>query len=221
MKPPRMRRPSREPAPTDGAWLSEEGPYLDLIKKLCVSDPSLRKPDRKNRYFKNPLQPGKARVARLWIKTSGVQREDYEGTEGSARLRAHFRNSSHARDNELYVMEGLAKDYISVLGTQLSVPPSFFVFQERNHIWAFDHQSSPDTTALPSLLGREAGFKIKYYEVCYSGDWLASFNERCATTGRHVGATSPEGQATNIFTVRRKCAYWQVQRNDGTWSGES
>ncbi len=74
-------------------------------------------------------------MARLHNSGQGVRREDYEGREGAARLRAHIR--SDARRNELFIMEGLAKDYISILGPHLSVPPSFFVFQERNHIWAF------------------------------------------------------------------------------------
>ena len=208
-------------SPTDGEWLSEEGPYLDLIKKLCVSDPSLRRPDQKNRSLKNPLHPGSARVVCLQLGPHATQRDDFEGIEGAARLREHLKHAPRSGRNTLCIMEGLAKDYISIMGSHLSVPPSFFTFQDRNRIWAMFSEAVPDTAAVPSLLHRESGFRVKYYEVQYSTQRLASYIESCAKTGRHLGVTTLQSEKSEAFTVRRKCSFWYRRRpNDNGWDGE-
>ena len=206
-----------------GEWLSERGPYLDLIKRLCVSDPSLRRPERKNRSLENPLAPGNARVACLELRAGpSVQRRDFAGAPGANELRKYLRDaapSPGAGCGRLYIMEGLAKDYVGILGSHLNPPPAVFAFQDRNHIWALARGAHPDTAALPSLLDREAGFRIKYFEVLRSTTGLATFRERCARTGRHVGSILLEGQQADAFTVRRKCAFWSRQHDDGGWDG--
>ena len=104
-------------SPSDGEWLSEAGPYLDRIQQLCLSDPSLRRPDGRSAAPEDHPRPGSARAAGLALGPAAtLQRHDFLGAEGAARLRAHVARPPPPAHNTLYIPEGLARDVAGVLG---------------------------------------------------------------------------------------------------------
>ena len=119
-----------QPAAKDGRWLSDEGPYRDYIAAYCELNPNLRTPDSKNRW--SPLRDGKAHVTMLELEQGKrARRTDFVS---AAELLAHFRHSSRATWAGIcciYIMEGLAPDYIAALGDHFLMEPSFFIGQER------------------------------------------------------------------------------------------
>lgn len=62
-------------------------------------------------------------------------------------------------------MEGLAKDYIGILGGHFFMDPTFFQRQERTCVWSNDFTPVSDALPHPSLLNPEKSFHLQYCEL--------------------------------------------------------
>jgi hypothetical protein len=91
----------------------------------------LKKSDPNNKA--GPLKKGNALVVLLDSPATG--RPDYTKPHHfvkSGDLREHFENSPRDHDRRrIYLMEGLAPDYVSVIGGHFFMEPTFFQRQER------------------------------------------------------------------------------------------
>jgi hypothetical protein len=226
----------RESDGKPGAWLSSAGPYRNHVESMVAVDPALRSRDRKNRRV--PFQDGAARASVLEIPTNDA------GTYAASQqvVPTHFsslQDLQHHLDEtvksksqtakRIYLIEGLAPDYINCLGSHFGMEPSFFVKHERTSVWSTLGQGYNDETELPSMLTPSRQFLLRYFEARYFEDEITHFQVSCARTGRHVGTTRMAGdlnqdQQTNMSRVgilRRKCSYWSRVLPRGGWDGES
>ena len=216
--------PLGQPAPEDGRWLSAEGPYRDYIAAYCELNPNLRTPDSKNRW--SPLRDGEARVTMLELEQGKrARRSDFAS---AAELSAHLRHSSRAigaNSCRIYVMEGLAPDFIAALGDHFLMEPTFFMGQERTTRWGLSFEGSRNPPELPSLVDSAKSFTIKYYEPRDFGE-IKTFSMWCARTSRNISVTrNTRPDLYNlkyepVGIVHRKCSFWSRKFDKKSWDGK-
>jgi hypothetical protein len=211
--------------PEDGRWLSAESPYRDYIAAYCELNPNLKTPDSKNQW--SPLRDGNARVAMLEIEHGKkARRSDFSSAaEFSAQLKHSSAESAAERPptGRIYIMEGLAPDFVAALGDHFFMDPKFFMGQERSTIWGWSHEGCKQTPYLPSLIDSEKMFLLKYYELRDFGP-IKTSSMWCARTGRTIsvtGNTRPDLHDLNFEPIgigHRKCSFW-TQSDEKGWIG--
>jgi hypothetical protein len=182
----------------------------------------LKKSDPNNKN--GPLKKGNALVVLLDSPATG--RPDYTKPHhfvNSGELREHFENSprNHAR-RRIYLMEGLAPDYVSVIGGHFFMEPTFFQRQERTCVWSNDFTPVSDALPQPSLLSPDKSFHLQYCELRQFNKALENRYYFCERTRRHVGMTPArhkEESTTGI--LRRKISWWCRDTTNGGWDGRS
>ncbi|KAF2132863.1 hypothetical protein P153DRAFT_393811 [Dothidotthia symphoricarpi CBS 119687] len=213
---------SSAPSPTAGSdnvvgsWLCADGEYQRYITALSSSNPSLAKPDPNNK--KNPLRNGNALVVLLDAPATGPTR--FEKTEFTqSLLRAHFEEASHNLKHDrrrIYLMEGLAPDYVSMVGGHFFMDPTFFQRHERTCVWSDKFTPVSDALPLPSSLEPDTSFHLQYCELREFNMRLETVPYFCNRTGRHVGLTAPRPDSTTGI-VRRKVGWWSQETGNGGW----
>jgi hypothetical protein len=186
----------------------------------------LKKPDPANK--KNPLTPGNAKVVLLESPVTGspdFAKQTFERPTGPQDLRAHFNNIDNAvSKRRIYIMEGLAPDYIAIIGGHFFMDPSFFQRQERTCVWSNEFTPTSDALPQPSLLDPQRSFHLQYCELRQFSKALANKPFFCKRTGRHVGMTASRtldgagGSTTGI--LRRKIGWWSRETTNGGWDGK-
>lgn len=219
-------QPSDQSALEDGRWLSTEGPYRDYIAASCQLNPNLRTPDSKNKWA--PLRNGKARIAMLALEEGKpVRRSDFlSASELSAYLKLSSAQiaAGGLSINHIYIMEGLAPDFIAALGDHFFMDPKLFMGQERTSLWGLPQDGSKQTPSLPSLTDSEKTFLMKYYEPRDFGAKAAS-SMWCARTGRSIIITRNtrpdlhDLKSEPIGILHRKCSFWSKRYNKKGWVG--
>jgi hypothetical protein len=218
------RRPVEESE--DGRWLSAEGPYRTYIAAWCELNPNLRTPDCTTRW--SPLRNGNARVAMLNLEQGRPARRIDFST--AAELSAHLQLSSSEEATEslligrIYIMEGLAPDFIAALGEHFLMDPTFFMRQQRTTLWGLSHEGSKQTPSLPSLIDSENVFLMKYYEL-RDFDTIKTLSMWCTRTSRNITVTRntrPDLYGLKfepIGIVHRKCSFWSRKYDKNGWVG--
>lgn len=197
------------------------GPYRDYIKALSGSNPGLKKADPNNKDV--PLRNGNALVVLLDAPSIGQPDFTTTSFKNASDLRNHFGNTSHEHNRRrIYMMEGLAPDYVSVIGGHFFMDPTFFQRQERTCIWSNDFTPVSDALPQPSLLNPDKSFHLQYCELRQFNKALENRYYFCTRTRRHVGMTAPchkEESTTGI--LRRKVSWWSRETAGGGWDGKS
>lgn len=197
------------------------GPYRDYIKALSGSNPGLKKSDPNNKA--GPLQNGKAQVVLLDASATGQPAFTSTEFRNVAELRTHFENTSHDhKHRRIYLMEGLAPDFIAAIGGHFFMEPTFFQRQERTCVWSNDFTPVSDALPQPSLLHPDKSFHLQYCELRQFNKALENRYFFCERTRRHVGMTAPrhkEESTTGI--LRRKVSWWSRETTGGGWDGRS
>ncbi|UPX11218.1 uncharacterized protein EKO05_0001838 [Ascochyta rabiei] len=201
-----------------GSWLCTEGPYQQYIAALSESNPGLKKADPNNR--KNPLKLGNALVVLLDSDANGQPK--FEKTEflNATVLRTHFENAprNHNR-RRIYIMEGLAPDFVAAIGGHFYMEPTFWLRQERTCVWSNDFTPVSDALPQPSLLNPQKSFHVQYCELREFNKALENKPYFCDRTRRHVGMTAPRHGEENSTTaiMRRKVSWWCEKTSGGGW----
>jgi hypothetical protein len=136
-------------------------------------------------------------------------------------LRRHFQHTTHSHNRRrMYLIEGLAPDYISTIGRHFFMEPTFFQRQERTCVWSNDFTPVSDALPQPSLLDPEKSFHLQYCELRQFNRALENryfFRER---TRRHVGMTvSRQKEESTVGILRRKVSWWSRKTDNGGWDG--
>jgi hypothetical protein len=216
--------PLDQAALEDGRWLSAEGPYRDYIAAYCELNPNLRAPDSKNRW--SPIKDGEARVTMLELE-QGKRARRCNFTSADE-LSAHLKHSSRAigaQNCRVYIMEGLAPDFIAALGDHFLINPTFFMAQERTTRWGLSFEGSKNTPELPSLVDSANIFALKYYEPRNFGE-IKTFSMWCARTNRNISVTRNTRPDLYNFKyepvgiVHRKCSLWSRNLDKKAWDGK-
>ncbi|KAF2187149.1 hypothetical protein K469DRAFT_663185 [Zopfia rhizophila CBS 207.26] len=207
----------RKSDPSDGTWLCEKGPYQEYIASLIGSNPGLEKPDPKNKD--HPLKPGNATVVLLEAPASGQPGFKKQQFKNSSELKRHFHTADHDHSlRRVYIMEGLAQDYISLIGGHFFIDPTFFLRQERTCVWSNKFTPTRDALPQPSLLDPESSFHLQFCELRHFKQKVPNEPYFCHRTGRHVGmnASRQEEDSTTAI-LRRKVSFWCRETTNGGW----
>ncbi|EDU50821.1 CorA Mg2+ and Co2+ transporter [Pyrenophora tritici-repentis] len=210
-----------------GSWLCAEGEYRRYIEALSKSNPGLKSADPNNAKW--PLQNGNAHVVFLdspaiatpkpTKRHAGFTKTEFRNVND---LEKHFHEAKKDENHDrrrIYIMEGLAPDYIAQVGGHFFMDPTFFQRQERTCPWSNDFTPMSDALPQPSLLEPEKAFHLQYCE-------LRTFNKAlepnkyyfCQRTGRHIGMTaSRKREKTTVGILRRKVAWWSRKTDNGGW----
>ncbi|KAF2681981.1 hypothetical protein K458DRAFT_371281 [Lentithecium fluviatile CBS 122367] len=214
--------PSPEEEQPIGSWLCNEGPYRDYIEALSSSNPSLKKQDPNNKKNNCPLSNNNALVVLLDAPANGAPTFTKTEFRNSKELRDHFASTSTSTStnprHRIYMMEGLAKEYISIIGGHFFMDPSFFQHQERTCVWSNEFTPTSDMLPQPSSLNPERSFHLQYCELRQFTKAIENTFYFCKRTGRHVGMTPPrhkEDSTTGI--LRRKVSWWCQTTRGGGW----
>ncbi|KAF2278222.1 uncharacterized protein EI97DRAFT_448921 [Westerdykella ornata] len=193
------------------------GPYLDHIKALCGSNPGLKTRDPANK--ESQMRDGNAKV--VLLESPPTKQPEFSRTDFKSvtELRRHFEENkdSHAQ-RRVYIMEGLARDYIAAMGDHFFMDPSFFVRQERTCPWSNDFTPTSDALPPPSSLNPEKTFLLQYCELRQFQASLPNAPFFCNETGRHVGMTAARTKNdTTVAILRRKVSWWCRTTEGGGW----
>jgi hypothetical protein len=183
-------------------------------------NPGLRKPDPMNEK-KHPLVKGNAQVVLLEAAASGVANFKEDDFRNLSELRKHFENDiKGVPKRRIYIMEGLAPDFIDVIGSHFFMDPSFFLRQERTCVWSNDFTPTSDALSQPSLLLPEKEFHLQYCELRQFTQVVANVPYFCKRTGRHVGMTPARHEEMSTTGIlRRKVSWWCRETDGGGWDG--
>ncbi|KAH7123990.1 hypothetical protein B0J11DRAFT_327271 [Dendryphion nanum] len=201
-----------------GSWLCEKGPYQEYIEALSGSNPSLNFPDPANE--KNPLQPGRARVILLDAPAQAIPEFERTDLYRIDDLKKHFSTATHDHDRRrIYLMEGLATDYIATIGGHFFMDPAFFQRQERTCVWSNEFTPTSDALPQPSLLHPNRLFHLQYCELRQFDKMIANKPFFCKRTGRHVGMTAARNKEDSTTGIlRRKVTWWsRKSETKGGW----
>ena len=141
------------------------GDYRRYIEAMSGSNPGLKRPDPMNEK-KHPLIKGNALV--VLLESPATSPPDFSKHEfvNVSTLRKHFQERKEKPPaRRIYIMEGLAQDFINVLGSHFFMDPSFFLRQERTCVWSNDFTPTSDALSQPSLLMPKTMFHLQYCEL--------------------------------------------------------
>jgi hypothetical protein len=165
---------------------------------------------------------GKALV--VLLDAPATEQPDFTTTEFKSEkdLRKHFQHTTHDHNRRrIYLMEGLAPDYISTMGGHFFMEPTFFQRQERTCVWSNDFTPVSDALPQPSLLDPEKSFHLQYCELRQFNKALENRYFFCERTRRHVGMTaSRQKEESTVGILRRKVSWWSRRTDNGGWDGE-
>ncbi|KAF2109352.1 hypothetical protein BDV96DRAFT_585419 [Lophiotrema nucula] len=201
-----------------GSWLCEKGSdYQQYIAALAGSNPGLRAPDPAHKN--NQLTNGNATVVLLEASGTGKPRFKRQQFKHIADLKRHLASTDDKHDKRrIYIMEGLAPDFISVLGGHFWMDPWFFQGQERSCVWSSEFTPASDMLPQPSVLQPEKAFRLQYCELRQFPKTMPNVPFFCWRTNRHVGMTPPrKAEKSTVAILRRKIAFWsrQTEGNKG------
>jgi len=210
---------------------SAEVPYDRLRRSLAYCDPRL-----KNSVFSigrgaRKASPGKKwtpwsrarpRVLALHLNPDGTCRPSVEYSDASL-LATHFRQQAEATSDtparSVYLLEGLARDFIGVLGEHLQIHPSVFMDHEKlAPVGDRFIREGGGLPFLPSAVHGRDHVSLKYHEPRELSSLPTDFRNICDTSGRTIAVTRLMGEFTNVGICRRKCTFWARDDASGGWT---
>ncbi|KAF2878601.1 hypothetical protein BDV95DRAFT_478531 [Massariosphaeria phaeospora] len=200
-----------------GTWLCEEGPYQEYIANLSGSNPGLSKADPNN--HRHPLKPGNALVVLLDAASTGEVEFNRRDFKNASELRQHFAVNDNTHDRRrVYIMEGLAQDFVAIIGGHFFMEPTFFQRQERTCVWSNEFTPTSDALPQPSILDPDSAFHLQYCELRHFNKAIENKPYFCHRTRRHMGVTStrPKEKSTTGI-LRRKISWWCRKTTNGGW----
>lgn len=216
------RNATPSPAPPSdntivGSWLCDAGPYQKYIEALSASNPGLKKADPNN--GPGPLKRGNALVVLLDAPASGQPQFTRQEFINSTELGKHFQRAEQNHDRRrIYLMEGLAPDFVAAVGGHFFMNPSFFQRQERTCVWSNEFTPVSDALPQPSLLNPDESFHLQYCELRQFNKALQNRYFFCERSRRHVGMTAPRHkEETTVGILRRKVSWWCRKTERGGW----
>ncbi|KAH6638418.1 hypothetical protein C7974DRAFT_160311 [Boeremia exigua] len=178
-----------------GSWLCTPGRYQEYIAALSDCYPGLRTADPNNLAGDGgaPLMTaGNAHVVMLDASATGSPKFTRTEFRDATHLKTHLKDSVRDHDRRrIYIMEGLATDFVAAIGGHFWMDPTFWLRQERTCVWSNDFTPVSDALPQPSLIDPEKSFHVQYCELREFTKALETVPCFCARTKRHVGMTAP------------------------------
>lgn len=211
---------STPPSTSPGCHLSSPGSYCNSIVRLTGKYPNLKYPDYKKYNIPNrKVAQTRSAVIRFQGNNSAevipffkldqlVQYlDDVVAPPGLSPLR------------ELFLLEGINQDFVSVLGSALEADPNIFMRHQRNGLWESAHRAGC-TPPLPSLANPTTSFMLQYRELSYFPIPFDEYQLRTADNERNIRVTSLNGKFEKVGAVHRKASFWARSTRNGGWKGK-
>ncbi|KFZ07572.1 hypothetical protein V501_06327 [Pseudogymnoascus sp. VKM F-4519 (FW-2642)] len=145
----------------DGLHLRSPGPYATTITSMCSRNPTLRYGDAK--WMGSDPDYGALTVLEFY-ENKRISRIDLKGSE---MLKDYLISTSGENpQRRLFLLEGVARNFVQVFGSHFGMDPDFFARQKRTRSWEVAHNGGK-TPSLPSLKNPKRSFMIKYLELRY------------------------------------------------------
>ncbi|KAF3001854.1 hypothetical protein E8E13_004473 [Curvularia kusanoi] len=146
------------------------------------------------------MEDGYARVVLLHASAIGIPKFEKLEFRDAKHLKKHFEDCAKIRDHgerRIYIMEGLAADFVAAFGDHFWMDPTFWLRQERSCPWSNDFTPVSDALPQPSLIDPDSSFHVQYCELREFNKALESLPCFCKRTRRHVGMTAPRKYKPN------------------------
>jgi hypothetical protein len=105
------------------------------------------------------------RVAVLEVTSSSTLQAKRLDLETSKQLDTYLLRPKPTKTRRIFIVEGVARNFVHVLRTHFNMDPSFFAAQKRQGSWVFPHRER--TLKLPSASNPTKSFLIRYPELVY------------------------------------------------------
>jgi hypothetical protein len=206
----------------DGEWLAPPGPYQELVKDLCQSDPRLRKSTLNIPPLSLPWANRPARIIVVEYHDNGnvePTRLDLQSNEQLIDYLGAQHQSPEDKANRVLIVEGLNQKIAGALGSHFSIPPSMFAqFLQLQ----YNPKSLPTSEGLlASDIATRPYKTLKYHQlISLPNNIVGNFSLRCVETGRAISVTRIDGTWDSCGMLKRMCLYWSGKRSTGTgWDG--
>ena len=135
------------------------------------------------------------------------------------------------------LLEGVARNYVEVLGSHFNMDPSFFANQKRPNSWHLDQLGIERTANLPSLNHPRRSFMVRYPESRYfpvKKDGLTQLDDKYVKDLDGIRRVDifkriremnklrdlKSGAFNNVAVVGRAASYWSRRYKDVYWDGK-
>ncbi|KIM98728.1 hypothetical protein OIDMADRAFT_31495 [Oidiodendron maius Zn] len=220
----------------DGLHLRSAGPYAKTIASMCARNPILRYGESK---WRNSDSDYGALTVLEFHERDPISRIDLKGSQ---MLKSYLLSTSQKhRQRRLFMLEGVARNFVQVLGCHFNMDPEFFARQKRTQLWEVAHKGGK-TPSLPSLKNPKRSFMIRYLELryfplvpgenshkssesfmpqiddFYLQDVVGKRNINVSRKRRPVNSQKDiQGEFDNVGKVSRCASYWGQAGEDGGW----
>ncbi|KAE9367591.1 hypothetical protein N431DRAFT_494540 [Stipitochalara longipes BDJ] len=214
-----------------GYHLTSEGLYRETVTAMCVRNPNIRWGH--TAYDATPNEYGRAVVLELSLPNAHpAERKDFTTSRD---LSLYLKKMTIPSVRRVILLEGVARNYVEVLGSHFNMNPAFFANQKRPNSWDVikDGYFIERTANLPSLNDPRTSFMMRYPElrsfppyqdrhqlnVPYMKD-IDGFRQ--VYIGRrpqelHPSAINTGGGFHNVAIFNRAASYWSRRYEGGGW----
>ncbi|GIJ92162.1 hypothetical protein Asppvi_011138 [Aspergillus pseudoviridinutans] len=192
--------------------------YWELSKRMRSADP---------RLIHWNVYPAAGKPAGSYNRSSAIALrlrpdnsiEDPIAFVSASRLRNYLRRPSGEPQRSIYILEGLAPEFVEAFGGHFRLHPSVFLDHER--LVAFDDRPTGEAGGMPFLVSTirsKEHISLKYHEPLVFSPPPTSFRNFCDHTGRHIGITRVMGKLSPVGVARQKCSFWcRGNDSDAGW----
>ncbi|KFY14792.1 hypothetical protein V492_02411 [Pseudogymnoascus sp. VKM F-4246] len=220
----------------DGLHLRSPGPYAKTVNSMCSRNPILRYGEAK--WIGSNPEYG-ALTMLEFHEDRVISRIDINGSEA---LKDYLDSVPRRHlQRRLFMLEGVARNFVQVFGSHFGMDPDFFARQKRTRMWEVSHTGGK-TPSLPSLKNPKRSFMLKYLELRYfplvpdesfygepkplipqvDYNYLEDVvGKRNINVSRKKRPVDPQkdmsGEFDNVGKVSRCASYWGKAYADGGW----
>jgi hypothetical protein len=218
-----------------GYHLTSKGLYRETVTAICVRNPNIRCGHRE--YSCTPSEYGRVSVVEL--SEPHPFHTERKAFNTSQDLSAYLKAKTTSSIRRVIILEGVARNYVDVLGSHFNMDPAFFSNQKRPNSWDGlpDSYCIERTANLPSLNDPERSFMIRYPELrnfsLVRGQTQLEDNHVKDIDGHRTvnifrrnrelykGEKNKWGLFHNIGVVSRAASFWSRRYEEGGWDGQS
>lgn len=203
---------------------------------MCMRNPNIRWGHKE--YARTVNEYGRTSVLELCGEHPlHAVRKEFENSQD---LCKYLKVNTQPSFRRVIILEGVARNYVEVLGSHFNMDPAFFANQKRPNSWDVikDGYFVERTANLPSLNDPRRHFMIRYPELRLfppdaggrtqlDAPYVKDLDGRRQvyigrkSSERQIGQDSRKGDFHNVGVFNRAASYWSRNHEDGGWDGQS